>query len=73
MDLHPKLQKRVEIIKSRGGMVPWSDAIKQHERLKNLGIVVEGSTGTQKFAVLVTDKVREELEKDDGSDGPQAG
>lgn len=71
MELSPKLQKRVEILKANGGMVPWGDAIKQHEKLKNMGIVVEGSAGSQKFAVLVTDKVREEMEKDDGSDGPQ--
>jgi hypothetical protein len=59
-DLPLKLEKRLAIIREAvGGMVPWNDAPKQHRQLEEHGLVRQGRSGDQLFAVLVTDEIRE--------------
>lgn len=52
-EMTPKLKKRLAVLGAAGGIVPWLDAPRQHDRLKELGLVVEGTTGDQQYAVLV--------------------
>jgi len=50
--LSPKLERRLAAIRAAGGLVPWMDAPKQHQRLLQLGLIVEGAIEGRKFAVL---------------------
>lgn len=62
MVLTDKLNKRLELLKAAGGVLPWTEAPRQHRRLKELGLILEGHIGSERFAVLHSIAPQEEDE-----------
>lgn len=63
-----KLQVQLDKLRQNHGMLPWSQACKKHRQLEALGLVTKGHAGADAYAVLVTDAVKAELQREASDD-----